>query len=949
MSKPVDYIKFVSSYALSSIETLLARWLPDGKRESNRWSARNPRRDDRHAGSFFVWLDKGNFEDYATEDSGGDLIDLKKYLFGYSETLEAAEAIAAELGLPNFKEWANGNRDIPALPKPPVLTEKHDFFQIVNQPYPEVLPPLPEEGRSHSKFGRYAHRSLYRDANGHLLGAVYRFVEANGKKNDIPCTLWLDTRKNELTWRYLGWKKAGFEHNPLCGLDKLAARPNDKVLIVEGEKCKNAADLAEELSDFVVITWSGGCGNWHLTDWSLLSKRHIVLFPDADSARYPLTSEDVEMGVSADTMPFLPKELQAGEKAMRELATKLAEQDCTVEMVDLFPVGTVPQGWDIADALARGGDYHQGISVRAMLDERCVSLSAPIPKVAVGAEKSVGVSKGDNAPTINGVQTQHYDWALKNIAKIDGRESYFCIPIAAKWTKREIIAKLGKDGYNIWASDARVQDFPKAKVDLLIERKKAEIISEDPIFASDCNRYILIYGTTEVCDVQKMGYRGDNGVMSISALKTHMGKSRFEVWENSPNRLEVMKGDFGFFPFEPFGIARKGDEVLITEDGFVQMINTYNGLPFEKSENLDLKSLKSRDYNYLKERFKGCKNIMETIELLCNHDMRAVEWVLNWIAHRVRFPTAKQATALVVASPVQGAGKSLIFAKLLPKIFGRYGTVLGQADMESTFTAAYDEKMYVCYEEVSSQKARFDLAGRIKDQITSNKIRIERKGQDAIYQDNFIGFVYLSNYRSPVVVERDDRRFFVIAPEYKLTKEMGKALADEIDNDECVQDFVDLLFALPFTYTDENGRVVPFGAHTATYDTLAKIAMKEWSAYVHELFLKEWLRGDLRLPVMVCTIDDLHRVFCAWCMKNKEKIMAKSKFRQSLDGVEGCKVLRTNDINDQKTYFLVPADVSLSAEAVRIRAENVHGKANYYSTSADEFRRMAVAKEWISM
>lgn len=949
MSKPVEYIKFVSDYAFSAIETLLSRWLPDGKRESNRWSARNPRRDDRHAGSFFVFLDKGNFEEFAdgARQSGGDLVDLKKYLNGYSTAMEAAEAIAAELGLPDYKSWASGNHNVPPPPSPPEPKQQGDvYFQNVALPYPEVLPPLPEEGRAHPKFGRYIHRSFYRDASGCLIGAVYRFMEASGNKNDVPCTLWRDTRDDSLCWRFLGWKKAGFEQYPLYGLDVLAARPSDKVLIVEGEKCKNAADNSPEFADFVVVTWCGGAGNWHLSDWTPLRGRRVVLFPDADADCFPLTEEDKEMGRQPEDMPFLPKHLQGGEKAMRALAEKLIELGCAVEIVNLPDVGSLQHGWDIADALAAGGEYWNGISAREMVDLHTVPLSAHSRHNAAGAAEKSGVAGGRNAPATMGA-SREYQWALENVARIDGREAFFCIPLAARWGKREVLNKIGKENYDIWVNDLRVMDFPKAKVDLLIERKKAEVIAEDPIFADDCNRYILIYGTTDVCDVQKMGYRGDNGVMSVSALKTHMGKHRFEVWENSPNRLEVMKGDFGFFPFEEFGIARDEQGIILTEEGFVTMINTYNGLPFTVSDSLDLENLRTYDYQTLKFTFSRCHYIVEVIELLCNRDMRAVEWVLNWIAQRVRFPTSKQVTALVVASPIQGAGKSLIFGKLLPKIFGRYGTVLGQADMESTFTAAYDEKMYVCYEEVSSQKARFDLAGRIKDQITSNKIRIERKGQDAIYQDNFIGFVYLSNYRSPVVVERDDRRFFVIAPEFKLSKEMGQLVADEIDDDECVQDFVNLLYSLPMIYHDEHGNPFPFGAHTWTYDTPAKEAMKEWSAYPHELFIKEWVQGDLRLPVMVCELDDLYKIFCAWCMRNKEKQSPKAKFRQALDGVEGIKVLRTNDVNNTKKWYVLPLDKCLSPEAILLQQRNSNGVANYYTVSAETFRNHALDKNWL--
>jgi hypothetical protein len=41
-----EYFDTVNRAALASFEILVARWLPDGRREGNEWAARNPRRAD---------------------------------------------------------------------------------------------------------------------------------------------------------------------------------------------------------------------------------------------------------------------------------------------------------------------------------------------------------------------------------------------------------------------------------------------------------------------------------------------------------------------------------------------------------------------------------------------------------------------------------------------------------------------------------------------------------------------------------------------------------------------------------------------------------------------------------------------------------------------------------------------------------------------------------------
>ncbi|MBM3566046.1 MAG: hypothetical protein FJX42_08040 [Alphaproteobacteria bacterium] len=88
----------VTKAALVVLPALLARWLPDGRREGNEWTARNPRRADRRPGSFRVNLRSGKWADFATGDKGGDPVSLAAYLFGQKQS-EAARNLAAMLGV----------------------------------------------------------------------------------------------------------------------------------------------------------------------------------------------------------------------------------------------------------------------------------------------------------------------------------------------------------------------------------------------------------------------------------------------------------------------------------------------------------------------------------------------------------------------------------------------------------------------------------------------------------------------------------------------------------------------------------------------------------------------------------------------------------------------------------------------------------------------------------
>ncbi len=88
----------INAAALHGLPALLARWLPEGRVEGTEYVARNPRRADRHAGSFKVNLRSGRWADFATGDRGADPVSLTAYLFGLSQG-DAAERLAGMFGL----------------------------------------------------------------------------------------------------------------------------------------------------------------------------------------------------------------------------------------------------------------------------------------------------------------------------------------------------------------------------------------------------------------------------------------------------------------------------------------------------------------------------------------------------------------------------------------------------------------------------------------------------------------------------------------------------------------------------------------------------------------------------------------------------------------------------------------------------------------------------------
>jgi hypothetical protein len=101
MSRRIDFAA-VNAAALRALPDLLIRWLPDGRVTWHEFTARNPRRADRHPGSFKINLQTGRWADFAADAKGGDPVSLAAYLFGLSQG-DAARRLSAMLGVPGGK------------------------------------------------------------------------------------------------------------------------------------------------------------------------------------------------------------------------------------------------------------------------------------------------------------------------------------------------------------------------------------------------------------------------------------------------------------------------------------------------------------------------------------------------------------------------------------------------------------------------------------------------------------------------------------------------------------------------------------------------------------------------------------------------------------------------------------------------------------------------------
>jgi len=204
----------------------------------------------------------------------------------------------------------------------------------------QLVTPVPAEFTKSPDLrgsGRLVATYDYKNGQAALVMKIARY-ECENNKALLPYTVWRNAQ-GVLDWRCKNLP----ENRPLYRLPDLVAAPDLPVLLVEGEKC---ADAAAEFAGFTCVTWAGGTNALTLTDFSPLQGRDVLILPDNDAP---------------------------GMKAAGELGSILAEVGAKrVQQLDI--VGLARQlgrdaepAFDIADAIELG---LTGAAFAAMLEER---------------------------------------------------------------------------------------------------------------------------------------------------------------------------------------------------------------------------------------------------------------------------------------------------------------------------------------------------------------------------------------------------------------------------------------------------------------------------------------------------------------------------------------------------------------------------------------------------
>ncbi len=276
----------------------------------------------------------------------------------------------------------------------------------------------------------------------------------------------------------------------------------------------------------------------------------------------------------------------------------------------------------------------------------------------------------------------------------------------------------------------------------------------------------------------------------------------------------------------------------------------------------------------------SCVMLLELLEYLCSRegfDPELVKWVLRWMAYPLQHSGAKMQSAIILQGP-QGTGKSTVF-KVLAEIYGHldsyrnYSVILDQKALEAKYNSDWDSKLYVLAEEVINSSDKWQLKNELKELVTGDRIRIEKKFLDAYYQTNRCNIVFLSNEDAPLPIDNDDRRHLVIWTPPSMSLDYYAEVRAEINNGG-VQAFYYYLMNLDL------GDFKPWSRPPMTE---AKQSLIDASRSSEDEFFHDWINGETPFPVCACRGDDLFVAYIVHCQKIRERnIASRRRFRIKL-------------------------------------------------------------------
>lgn len=150
-------------------------------------------------------------------------------------------------------------------------------------------------------------------------------------------------------------------------------------------------------------------------------------------------------------------------------------------------------------------------------------------------------------------------------------------------------------------------------------------------------------------------------------------------------------------------------------------------------------------------------DLVDSVLERCDRDVK--KWFLQWMACPLAKPGTKLASAVVVWGE-QGTGKTFL-GKIVKDLYGDYGRLLSQLNLESGFNEWMINAQFVLGDEVVFHGDRRE-SNALKSIITRDIVTVNQKYQPTYTVRDYANYYFTSNYGDAIQMDPSDRRFLVV-------------------------------------------------------------------------------------------------------------------------------------------------------------------------------------------
>lgn len=144
-------------------------------------------------------------------------------------------------------------------------------------------------------------------------------------------------------------------------------------------------------------------------------------------------------------------------------------------------------------------------------------------------------------------------------------------------------------------------------------------------------------------------------------------------------------------------------------------------------------------------------------------DQRDQKILLDYLAHNIKYPGEKIAWAPVIQS-AEGAGKGVlkrVMKHAIGKTYTYFPKASELAESGAKFNAWLRHKLFILVDEIKVDERR-ELIEVLKPLISEDETEVQSKGVDQELDDNFSNWLFFSNWKDAIPINRNARRFAIM-------------------------------------------------------------------------------------------------------------------------------------------------------------------------------------------